>query len=140
MILSLDANVLIDLVNGRRQGVRGRFDEAVSAGQRLMTCALAAHELLYGASISGRPQAQVRSAQALLRHLEVAEFSSEDANAAVTVRMALRAAGRSIGNFDTLIAGQALSRQWTMVTANVREFARVPGLRVIDWTNPAENP
>ncbi len=105
-----------------------------------MTCALAAHELLYGASISGRPQAQVRSAQALLRHLEVAEFSSEDANAAVTVRMALRAAGRSIGNFDTLIAGQALSRQWTMVTANVREFARVPGLRVIDWTNPAENP
>jgi tRNA(fMet)-specific endonuclease VapC len=39
-----------------------------------------------------------------------------------------------IGPFDTLIAGQALARGMTLVTANMREFSRVEGLRLEDWT------
>ena len=43
----------------------------------------------------------------------------------------------TIGFYDVLIAGQALARGWTVVTANVREFSKASGLKVIDWTATA---
>ena len=55
-----------------------------------------------------------------------------------TVRANLRRRGLNIGAYDLLIAGQALARGWTVVTANTREFARIEGLNVIDWTAPAD--
>jgi tRNA(fMet)-specific endonuclease VapC len=42
--------------------------------------------------------------------------------------------GKRIGEYDTLIAGQALSRNLVLVTANKREFTRVKGLVVEDWS------
>ena len=45
----------------------------------------------------------------------------------------LRRLGRSIGDIDTLVAGQALARGWTVVTGNVSHFGRVEGLSLIDW-------
>jgi tRNA(fMet)-specific endonuclease VapC len=45
----------------------------------------------------------------------------------------IAAAGTPIGQYDTLIAAQARRRGALLVTANRREFARVPGLRVEDW-------
>jgi tRNA(fMet)-specific endonuclease VapC len=138
MILSLDANVLIDLANGRRPLVRRRFDEAISAQDRIVTCSLAAHEALYGAAISTRPEAQLNIVRGVLSAVTVAEFTLEDAEAALFLRVSLRRMGRSIGPLDTFIAAQCLSRGWTMVTGNVREFARVLGLTVIDWTSETE--
>ena len=41
--------------------------------------------------------------------------------------------GTSIGPYDVLIAGQAISRQMILVTHNVNEFRRVPGLSIEDW-------
>ncbi len=53
----------------------------------------------------------------------------------VTARLRAELAGQGapIGPMDTLIAGHALSRGYTLVTGNVREFIRVPGLSVVDW-------
>jgi|HubBroStandDraft_6_1064221.scaffolds.fasta_scaffold157843_4 tRNA(fMet)-specific endonuclease VapC len=136
-ILSLDTNVLIDVANGRRSDVRQRFDEAVLRGDVLATCSISAHELLYGAAISRRPEVETRTATTLLDQLLVADFTREDAAAAADVRKRLRGLGQGIGTFDTLIAAQALARGWAMVTANVREFGRVAGLSVIDWTRPS---
>jgi tRNA(fMet)-specific endonuclease VapC len=45
----------------------------------------------------------------------------------------LARAGTPIGPYDALIAGQARRRGATLVTANQREFARVPGLKTGDW-------
>ena len=140
MILSLDANVLIDLANGRRPAVRERFNASIAGGDVLVTCAIAAHELLYGAAISRRREAETQTASLLLDQLTVAEFTREDALAAADLRHRLRGFGQSIGAFDTLIAAQCLDRGWTMVTGNVQEFARVPGLSVIDWTSRPETP
>ena len=50
------------------------------------------------------------------------------------VRAFLEKKGLSIGSLDTLIAAHALSAGLTVVTNNTREFKRVPGLRVVDWT------
>ena len=70
MILSLDTNVMVDLINGRRPEVRQRYDEAVERGDKLVTCAAAAYELSYGALMSQRPQVQAASAERLLDNLE----------------------------------------------------------------------
>jgi tRNA(fMet)-specific endonuclease VapC len=139
LILSLDANVLIDLANQRRPFVRDRFDAALAAGHTLTTCSLAAQELLYGASISARPDVQLLTARTLFGLVRVSEFSLDDAEAAAALRAVLKAAGRPIGSIDVLIAGQALGRGWAVVTGNLREFSRVPGLEIIDWTPPTEN-
>ena len=140
MILSLDANVLVDLVNRRPPIVRRRYAKAVAAGNTMVTCSFAAHEVLYGASISARPSAQLAAAYALFDEVVVAEFSLEDAAAAAGLRADLKRVGQPIGAFDTLIAGQALHRDWVVVTGNVGEFGRIPGLQVIDWTAEADSP
>ncbi len=62
------------------------------------------------------------------------EYSEQDAQAAGEIRAELERKGTRIGEYDTLIAGQAYARGLTLVTANTREFRRVKGLAVEDWT------
>jgi tRNA(fMet)-specific endonuclease VapC len=64
----------------------------------------------------------------------VLDYSAEDAKAAGEIRTALERTGQRIGEYDTLIAGQAFSRNLILVTANTREFDRVKGLIVEDWS------
>jgi tRNA(fMet)-specific endonuclease VapC len=52
------------------------------------------------------------------------------------IRADLESAGKVIGPYDLLIAGQAMARQLTLVTANVSEFSRVMGLKWQDWAKP----
>lgn len=61
------------------------------------------------------------------------DFDDEDARTAGHVRAALEKAGTRIGAYDLLIAGQAVRRALTVVTANASEFGRVAGLSWQDW-------
>ncbi|MGK2951982.1 MAG: type II toxin-antitoxin system VapC family toxin [Thiobacillus sp.] len=70
---------------------------------------------------------------ALLRPMQALPFDSECAAHAARIRVELEAAGTPIGPHDTLIAATALRHQATLVTRNVREFARVPGLQCLNW-------
>ena len=63
----------------------------------------------------------------------LAGFEDEDARSAGTIRATLEKAGRPIGAYDLLIAGQALRQKMTLVTANSKEFSRVKGLVWEDW-------
>jgi tRNA(fMet)-specific endonuclease VapC len=64
-------------------------------------------------------------------------FEPEDAEEAGDIRAVLERAGTPIGPYDILIAAQARRRSAVLITANEREFARVPGLKTEDWTSPA---
>jgi tRNA(fMet)-specific endonuclease VapC len=64
---------------------------------------------------------------------EVLEFDKEDARCAAEIRAVLATAGQSVGPYDVLIAGQAVSLSLVLVTHNVGEFSRVSGLRLEDW-------
>lgn len=90
------------------------------------------HELYYGAFNSDRLDRNL--AQIAEIRLPILSFTDDDARAAGEVRARLRRQGTPIGPFDGLIAGQALARDLILVTNNTREFARVAGLRVEDWT------
>ncbi len=69
----------------------------------------------------------------LLRPVQVLAFDAACASHAARIRVVLEAAGTPIGPHDTLIAATALRHQATLVTRNLREFSRVPGLQCVSW-------
>ena len=69
----------------------------------------------------------------LLRTVTILPLGREEAEAAARVHAGVEARGQIIGPRDTLIAGTCLAANATLVTRNTREFARVPGLKVVSW-------
>jgi tRNA(fMet)-specific endonuclease VapC len=92
-------------------------------------------ELRYGIAKSARPQDNAeRLATFLELPIAILPFEPDDAEEAGDIRAALEPAGTPIGPYDILIAAQARRRGATLVTAKLREFARVPRLKTEDWT------
>jgi tRNA(fMet)-specific endonuclease VapC len=71
--------------------------------------------------------------EAFLSALEIAPFDDEAAWVYGDIRADLEARGVPIGPLDTQIAAHALSLEITLVSNNLREFERVPGLRCANW-------
>jgi tRNA(fMet)-specific endonuclease VapC len=131
----LDTNVCIALINGTSKKVRTRFIQAWRRKARLATSSIVAHELWYGVAKSQLVADNSLALAAFLNsEVTVLEYSERDAKAAGEIRAELEHRGQRIGEYDTLIAGQAFSRNLALVTANTREFGRVKGLVVEDWT------
>ena len=136
MILSLDTSTAVDLLRGRQAAVRDRFAAARARGDELKLSAVALHELAFGAYNSDRPEAHLSALDRFLAYVEVVPFEGEDAVAAGRARADVRRLpfpGHDPGVLDLFIGAQALSRGWAVVTSNVRHFARLPELRVVDW-------
>ena len=91
-------------------------------------------ELRTGAAKSSSPKKTLSRLESFLAPLQILEFDSDDAASYAKVRSRLEARGRPIGPMDTLIAAQAVARSLKLVTNNEREFRRVKGLRVENWT------
>lgn len=130
----LDTNVLSRLLSGRSPEIGERVK------QHRPDCVVSAvswFELEYGRLRSPDP---VRTATrlALLRDVfpDMQPFGERAAARAASVRAhleALKPNAQPIGSYDVLLAGHALDLGVVMVTANVREFSRVPGLAVESW-------
>jgi tRNA(fMet)-specific endonuclease VapC len=130
----LDTNVVILAMNLRRPKIAERLDAELAAGSRLIVPAVVRFELEYGCARSAaREQSRVALEVFLSAGIEQPPFDVDDAREAGEIRAELESAGTPIGAYDTLIAAQARRRGATLVTSNVREFVRVPGLRVVDW-------
>lgn len=126
----LDTNVVIALIEDRIGAVAARARRLpVDA---IALSAIVLHELAYGAYASTKTEQNLRNVERL--PFEIIDFNADDARCAGEIRAGLRKAGTPIGPYDVLVAGQALTRGLVLVTANRREFDRVPGLRVEDWS------
>jgi tRNA(fMet)-specific endonuclease VapC len=133
---SLDTNACIALINGRPLVVRERFRQARQAGNSFAVSTVVVFELRYGVAKSQYPQASGARLEVFLAGpLDVLPLDEDDAVDAGTARAGLERAGTPIGAYDVLIAGQARRRGLTVVTANVSEFERVPGLSWEDWAH-----
>lgn len=134
-MICLDTNAAIAIINERTPGVSKRFEVEMARGADIALPILVVHELWYGVTNSARPQrnAQVLT-EAIGRWFQLLDFDAEDAQEAGRIRVELKRAGTPIGPYDVLIAAQARRRGALLVTANGREFGRVPGLRVEDWS------
>jgi tRNA(fMet)-specific endonuclease VapC len=133
-MICLDTNAVIAVLNDRTSPVRTRMDAAIGRGRTLAISSIVLFELRYGAAKSARPERNTqRIADFLSGPIELLPFESADADEAGGIRAALEGAGTPIGPYDILVAAQARRRDALLVTANSREFARVPRLRLEDW-------
>lgn len=131
-MFSLDSSTAIDFLRKPSAGLVRNVAAARDAG-RLGISSVVLFELAYGAERRVHPTHMERLQVFLQGDVAVFEFEAEDAWAAGELRAELERGGSGIGPYDTLIAGQALRRGFTVVSANTREFSRIPGLLLEDW-------
>ena len=133
-MICLDTNIVIGIVNGRSTSLRLRLEEQMRSGTEVVLPVIALFEMRYGFAKSDRREHSERLLDRFLAlGINVLPFEPEDAAHAGDIRAYLERRGTPIGAYDILIAAQARRRGATMVTANIREFERVPGLLVTDW-------
>ena len=128
----LDTNVCIAVIRQRPESALRRLRGKQVGQVGLSTITLA--ELEFGAAKSQQPAKARAALREFLLPLEVVTFDEAAADAYGTVRAAMEKKGRPIGPLDTLIAAHALALGTVLVTNNTREFRRVPGLSVEDWS------
>lgn len=137
MIYLLDSNACISLIKGAPSAVRIRYVKERAAGAEIFAPSIVAVELWYGVEKSARREANARAVETFFRgSVRLLAFDQRDAEVSGRIRYQLEAVGKPIGAYDVLIAGQALAREMTLVTSNVREFSRVRGLAWEDWAKP----
>ncbi len=131
MIYLLDTNICIYIINSRPPQVLARFRrEEIGA---IAISSVSAAELAYGVIKSGSERNQ-RALEMFLSPLEILPFDENAIWKYGLVRAGLEQIGQPIGSLDTMIAAHALAADATLVTNNTSEFARVPGLRLENWT------
>lgn len=135
MIL-LDTNICIAALNTRPVSVLEHLKREAARGAAPMISTISIFELRYGVAKSQRVAANTRALDVFLRELDVLSFAEEDARIAGDIRADLERSGRPIGPYDYLVAAQAIRRDLTLITANEKEFSRVPGLRWENWLSP----
>jgi tRNA(fMet)-specific endonuclease VapC len=126
----LDTNILAALLRGQGGSARPRLR---SAEGRIAVSTISEMELEYGTERSSDPHRNRQAVDELLSLVEVVPFETHAAMHAGRIRAVLAGRGRPVRPYDALLAGHARSLGMVMVTNNVREFARVPGLEVEDW-------
>ena len=125
----LDANAVIAVLNDPAGPLSHRLHGVAPAD--VGVSAIVKYELYFGAFKSQRRERNLALVDAL--RFEVLPLDTEDARHAGEIRAWLAAQGTPIGAYDILIAGQARARGLTLVTRNLREFERVPGLNTENW-------
>ena len=126
----LDTNILIYTIKNRPKKVREVFKRNADY---LSMSAVTLGEMIYGAERSAHTR-NLEDVEGLAARMDVLPFDYRAATHFGQVRAELMKTGKPIGPYDLMIAGHARSLGLILVTNNMREFKRVPGLRVENWT------
>ena len=132
MLRLLDTDTVIYILKRRPPDVAVHFERCSPEEVAISVVSIA--ELMYGAEKSQNPVRARRAVERVAGVLRVLPFDESAARIYGKVRSHLEKLGTPIGALDTLIGAHALSARATLVTNNVREFERIPGLRVENWT------
>jgi tRNA(fMet)-specific endonuclease VapC len=127
----LDTNLCIEVMRSKPVALQHKF--TAHAG-RMAISAVTYMELAYGVEYSGNQAARRQMVEEFCATLPVLDYDREAAAHTGQIRAELTRSGNQIGPYDQMIAGHARSRGLVVVTNNTREFLRVAGLRVEDWT------
>lgn len=126
----LDTNTLIYFFKGTGDVANILLSKAP---KDILIPSIGLYELEVGIAKSTKPQKRRKQLESLILRIKVSSFGAQEAKVAATIRADLEGKGLSIGPYDTLIAGIALSNNATLVTHNTKEFRRVEGLNIEDW-------
>lgn len=126
----LDTNIVIYTMKNRPAKVRRAFKK--HKGEMCLS-PVSLGELFYGAEKSSQVEHNLEVIESMVARMELPAFDFKAAAHFGQLRAELMKSGRIIGPYDLMIAGHARSLGLTLVTNNLREFKRVPGLRVENW-------
>ena len=127
----LDTNIVIYTIKNRPAQVKKRFIEHEG---RMAISTVTLGELVYGAEKSQHVEQNLNDIEAMLARLELLPFDSSAAYHFGQIRASLYRMGKPIGAYDMMLAGQARASGLTLITNNLKEFERVPGLLLEDWS------
>jgi len=131
-MVMLDTNICIYIIKQKPPVVLEHFRDYQVGDIAISSITLA--ELRYGVAKSHYRDKNARALDEFILPLEILPFDEAATTAYGEIRAALEKAGTPIGSMDLLIAAHAASLGVTLVTNNTREFSRVPGLTVVDWS------
>jgi tRNA(fMet)-specific endonuclease VapC len=128
--LLLDTNVCVAILN-RDERIRPHLERHMPSTLRMSAITLA--ELRFGVAKSDQSKRAASNLRVLLAKISVLPFDDAATLRYGALRALLEKRGAPIGPLDTLIAAHALSMGYTLASHNLREFRRVPGLKLEDW-------
>jgi tRNA(fMet)-specific endonuclease VapC len=129
----LDTNIVIYTMKNRPQQVKKRFEQYHG---RMTISTVTVGELVFGAEHSQQVERNLADIENMVLRLEVLPFDTKAAYHFGQIRAFLYRMGKPIRPYDMMIAGQAIASGLKLVTNNIREFERVPGLQLEDWASP----
>lgn len=128
----LDTNIIIYALNGRYPAILPHFQQVPSMAIVIPSVVLA--EIEYGARKSRDYEKTVALYRRFMHPFEHVPFTDRAAECYGSIRAELESKGQIIGANDLLIAATAMAENGILVTHNTREFSRIPGLVIEDWT------
>ena len=131
MTYMLDTNICIYAIKKKPESVLLRLRDNMEKGLCISSITLA--ELQYGVCKSAHPERNAAALMQFLAILEVMPFDDRAATEYGNLCAYLQKQGKPIGTMDMLIASHARALSLTMVTNNMREFERVPELKLENW-------
>ena len=126
----LDTNIVIYTINNRPDHIRALFKQHQA---QICISTVTLGELVFGAEHSKQVERNLTDIKGMIARLEVLFYDDKAAYQFGQVRAGLYRAGQPIGPYDMMIAGHARARGLILVTNNIKEFARVPGLLLENW-------
>jgi len=127
----LDTNICIYIIKQKPEKVFKRLRK-LTVGQ-VGISSITYSELYYGVAKSKAVSQNEAALQQFVGPLDVIPYPEEAASIYGEIRAGLERQGKSIGPLDTLIAAQARHQGLTLVSNNMKEFSRVPNLKVENW-------
>ena len=128
----LDTNIVIYTMKNRPQQVKRHFKEH---NGRMCISSVTLGELIFGAERSKQVKQNLTDIEAMIARLEVLPFDDKSAYHFGQIRALLYSIGKPIGPYDMMIAGHARASGLVLVTNNIKEFERVPGLLLENWVD-----
>ena len=127
----LDTNICISLIRQQSPTLIQRLI-SYTPGE-ICVSSITVAELAHGVQKSNQQQKNMAALEQFLLPLEIADFDQRASIAYGVVRATLEREGNIIGTMDMLIGAHALSLDTTLVTNNIKEFQRIPDLKLEDW-------
>lgn len=128
----LDTNICVYLIKRKPERLIKRITK--HSPEDIVLSSITVSELYYGVQKSMNKKQNMEALNLFLEPFEILSYDSEAAKIYGKIRSDLERKGTPIGSMDLLIAAHALSLGLTLITNNTREFKRIRGLKVIDWT------
>ncbi|MBE6094990.1 MAG: type II toxin-antitoxin system VapC family toxin [Schwartzia succinivorans] len=127
----IDTNICIYAMKGLFPSLHQRI---LTEQEKILVSSVTVGELEFGAAKSRWRERTRQVFQAFLANFNIIPFDETDAIHFGRLRAALSGSGTPIGAYDVMIGAQGVARKLIVVTHNTKEFCRIPGLTVEDWT------